>query len=53
MVGWEVGRMDTTRSSPAGTDAAEPDLQQHFDGTIARDQRIEPRDWMPEATGRH
>ena len=40
--------MDTTRSSPAGTDGAEPDLQQHFDATIARDQRIEPRDWMPE-----
>ncbi|WP_033314490.1 1,2-phenylacetyl-CoA epoxidase subunit PaaA [Streptomyces iakyrus] len=40
--------MDTTRSSPVGTDGAEPDLQQHFDATIARDQRIEPRDWMPE-----
>ncbi|MEU3088584.1 1,2-phenylacetyl-CoA epoxidase subunit PaaA, partial [Streptomyces massasporeus] len=40
--------MDTTRSSPAGTDGAEPDFQQHFDATIARDQRIEPRDWMPE-----
>ncbi|MBP2320218.1 ring-1,2-phenylacetyl-CoA epoxidase subunit PaaA [Kibdelosporangium banguiense] len=24
------------------------DLEQHFDATIARDQRIEPRDWMPE-----
>ncbi len=23
-------------------------LQQHFDATIERDQRIEPRDWMPE-----
>jgi ring-1,2-phenylacetyl-CoA epoxidase subunit PaaA len=48
MVGWEVGRMETTRSSPAGADGAEPVLQQHFDATIARDQRIEPRDWMPE-----
>jgi ring-1,2-phenylacetyl-CoA epoxidase subunit PaaA len=24
-------------------------LQEHFDETIARDRRIEPRDWMPEA----
>ncbi|MGQ0576412.1 MAG: 1,2-phenylacetyl-CoA epoxidase subunit PaaA [Pseudonocardia sp.] len=24
-------------------------LQAHFDATIAADQRIEPRDWMPEA----
>jgi ring-1,2-phenylacetyl-CoA epoxidase subunit PaaA len=26
-----------------------PDLQAHFDRTIAADQRVEPRDWMPEA----
>jgi len=25
------------------------DLQAHFDATIGRDRRIEPRDWMPEA----
>ncbi|GII66316.1 phenylacetate-CoA oxygenase subunit PaaA [Sphaerisporangium krabiense] len=24
------------------------DLQEHFDRTIARDQRVEPRDWMPD-----
>ncbi|WP_214412245.1 1,2-phenylacetyl-CoA epoxidase subunit PaaA [Sphaerisporangium fuscum] len=24
------------------------DLQEHFDRTIDKDQRIEPRDWMPE-----
>jgi ring-1,2-phenylacetyl-CoA epoxidase subunit PaaA len=24
------------------------DLEQHFEATIARDQRIEPRDWVPE-----
>jgi ring-1,2-phenylacetyl-CoA epoxidase subunit PaaA len=48
MVGWEVGRMDTTHSSPPGADGAEPVLQRHFEATIARDQRIEPRDWMPE-----
>ncbi|GLY67755.1 1,2-phenylacetyl-CoA epoxidase subunit PaaA [Amycolatopsis taiwanensis] len=28
--------------------ASEEDLQQHFDRTIGEDQRIEPRDWMPE-----
>jgi ring-1,2-phenylacetyl-CoA epoxidase subunit PaaA len=25
------------------------DLQAHFDATIAREQRVEPRDWMPDA----
>ena len=35
----------TTRASrPDGP----PDLQQHFDATIAQDRRIEPRDWMPD-----
>jgi ring-1,2-phenylacetyl-CoA epoxidase subunit PaaA len=29
--------------------AAAPDLEAHFTATIAADQRIEPRDWMPEA----
>ncbi|MDX6213010.1 MAG: ring,2-phenylacetyl-CoA epoxidase subunit PaaA, partial [Frankiales bacterium] len=24
-------------------------LRQHFEDTIAREHRIEPRDWMPEA----
>jgi ring-1,2-phenylacetyl-CoA epoxidase subunit PaaA len=28
---------------------AEAELQAHFDRTVAADQRIEPRDWMPEA----
>ena len=28
---------------------AEPDLQAHFDETIDRKNRIEPRDWMPDA----
>jgi ring-1,2-phenylacetyl-CoA epoxidase subunit PaaA len=27
---------------------AEQDLQAHFEQVIGRDQRIEPRDWMPE-----
>lgn len=30
------------------TALAEHDLQQHFDRTIARDERVEPRDWLPE-----
>ncbi len=32
--------------TPAPDQAAA--LQAHFDSTIARDQRIEPRDWIPE-----
>ncbi|MCO6008593.1 1,2-phenylacetyl-CoA epoxidase subunit A [Actinoallomurus purpureus] len=31
------------------TAVAETDLARHFEHTIERDQRIEPRDWMPEA----
>jgi len=31
------------------TDVTEPDLQAHFDETISRDRRIEPRDWMPDS----
>ncbi len=34
----------TKPSRPGGP----PDLQQHFDATIAQDRRIEPRDWMPD-----
>src|ERR1700729_1259914 len=26
-----------------------PDLEQYFEDTVARDRRIEPRDWMPDA----
>src|SRR5436309_8816802 len=32
-----------------GAVTGEQDLQDYFDDTIARDQRIEPRDWMPDA----
>ncbi|WP_150256044.1 1,2-phenylacetyl-CoA epoxidase subunit PaaA [Nocardiopsis deserti] len=35
----------TAREAPSGTD---PDFQAEFDARIAADQRIEPRDWMPE-----
>src|SRR5271154_361579 len=30
------------------TITGEPDLQAHFDQTVSRDRRIEPRDWMPD-----
>lgn len=44
--------MTTTHSAAAGADgvgpAAEERLQEHFDATVARDQRVEPRDWMPD-----
>src|SRR6201992_2026838 len=30
------------------TISPEIELQPHFDGTIAHDGRIEPRDWMPD-----
>jgi ring-1,2-phenylacetyl-CoA epoxidase subunit PaaA len=35
----------TTKASRPG---GPPDLQQHFDTTLAQDRRIEPRDWMPD-----
>jgi len=39
-------------ADPSGADAAAPpqgELERHFEETIARDRRIEPRDWMPDA----
>ncbi|MGA8114497.1 MAG: 1,2-phenylacetyl-CoA epoxidase subunit PaaA [Actinocatenispora sp.] len=36
---------DRTRPSAGGADE---DLAAHFDAVIAADQKIEPRDWMPE-----
>ena len=36
--------MTTQAARPDGP----PDLQEHFDATIAHDRRIEPRDWMPD-----
>ncbi|MBB5134438.1 ring-1,2-phenylacetyl-CoA epoxidase subunit PaaA [Thermocatellispora tengchongensis] len=35
-------------TTQATTGDAEARLQEHFDATIGRDQRIEPRDWMPD-----
>ena len=41
--------MSTGGSTVARADApGEDELQQHFDATIERDQRVEPRDWMPD-----
>src|SRR5579859_8294157 len=35
-------------AEPVTTDPmTEQDLEAHFEDTIARDRRIEPRDWMP------
>jgi ring-1,2-phenylacetyl-CoA epoxidase subunit PaaA len=34
---------------PGGSDGSEADLQRYFDEVIAADQKIEPRDWLPEA----
>src|SRR5690606_14044794 len=53
--GWRIGRQ--VRRVDAGRQgiprhrrgrAAMTQLQEHFERTIERDQRIEPRDWMPE-----
>src|SRR5215207_1834701 len=34
---------------PADPQPAAPDLEAYFERTVAADQRVEPRDWMPEA----
>jgi ring-1,2-phenylacetyl-CoA epoxidase subunit PaaA len=38
-----------TPATDLATDSDTADLERYFDETIARDRRIEPRDWMPEA----
>ncbi|MFF9481994.1 1,2-phenylacetyl-CoA epoxidase subunit PaaA [Streptomyces sp. NPDC014733] len=40
--------MTTTDSAPSATGGAEQELQERFDTAIAKDRRIEPRDWMPD-----
>ncbi len=41
--------MSTGPATAAQADApGEDELQRHFDATIERDQRVEPRDWMPD-----
>jgi len=37
-----------TVAAKASRPGGPPDLQQHFDATLAQDRRIEPRDWMPD-----
>jgi ring-1,2-phenylacetyl-CoA epoxidase subunit PaaA len=39
----------TVTRTVTGPGEAEVELERHFEHTIAKDQRIEPRDWMPEA----
>jgi ring-1,2-phenylacetyl-CoA epoxidase subunit PaaA len=35
-------------ATPVDAALPEPELEQHFEHVIDRDQRIEPRDWMPD-----
>lgn len=42
------GNVDRIETPEPGQDPPTAALQQHFDRLIADDQRIEPRDWMPE-----
>ena len=39
---------DRARQLPGPRDSLRTDLQEDFDRLVARDARIEPRDWMPE-----
>jgi ring-1,2-phenylacetyl-CoA epoxidase subunit PaaA len=48
----QVADAERALREAAGRDratAASDELQDHFDAVIAVDQKIEPRDWMPEA----
>ncbi|MFI6584587.1 1,2-phenylacetyl-CoA epoxidase subunit PaaA [Embleya sp. NPDC050493] len=40
--------MATPPTPPSPAPDVPPDLARHFEATLARDQRIEPRDWMPD-----
>ena len=42
----EPGVTEPAVPEPAGTEPAE--LQAHFDRTLERGRRIEPRDWVPD-----
>src|SRR5580693_4661124 len=39
----------TDQSGPAAVSTDVGELERYFEDTIARDRRIEPRDWMPDA----
>ena len=38
-----------TPAGPAGTSGGQPALERRFDERVERDEKIEPKDWMPEA----
>ncbi|MGH8200172.1 MAG: Phenylacetic acid catabolic protein, partial [Steroidobacteraceae bacterium] len=38
-----------TPTDPAGTPGGQAALEHRFDERIERDEKIEPKDWMPEA----
>src|SRR3981081_2092743 len=40
--------MKTDQNLTGGQNLAEQDLETHFQDTLDRDRRIEPRDWMPD-----
>ncbi len=39
---------ETTTNNQAVDESTDPDLQAEFDARLAADQKVEPRDWMPE-----
>ncbi len=39
---------DAKDTEPMTEDARTEELQRHFERTVERDQRVEPRDWMPD-----
>ena len=43
------GNYDPAAAGSPGDETAPGDAARHFDQLIASDQRIEPRDWMPDA----
>jgi ring-1,2-phenylacetyl-CoA epoxidase subunit PaaA len=43
----KVVEMATAHAAASPDGDAARELESQFDATIARDQRIEPRDWMP------
>jgi ring-1,2-phenylacetyl-CoA epoxidase subunit PaaA len=44
----EAAEADLRAAAAAQAPAAEADLAAYFDSVIAADQKVEPRDWMPE-----
>jgi ring-1,2-phenylacetyl-CoA epoxidase subunit PaaA len=45
----EVEEADRALRAAAGRDVGTSDVDSYFDAVIAADQKIEPRDWMPDA----